>query len=191
MLHISISYKTLLRIAGLLLVAYGLFWVVSALFVQITVVGDQQYAGPLLFWDSGEILAYIFYGLPLLGVPAPGSYFAGFSLPGPLLYVGVGLCLLVLSMRRPRLLYWSLQVLLWSGSMSFWSGLAFLFSELTNQTGINVPGSFALYFWITLACSLVLLAAYRPVVGWLKKFCKLPAMNAPEMEVLSVMRTKG
>src|SRR5690349_20054091 len=148
MLHLSISYKTLFRIAGLLLVLYGLFYVVSAFFVQINVAGDQQYVGPLLFWDSGSILAYIFYGFPLLG----GGFFHEVPLPGPLLYVSIGFCLLAFSTRRPRLLYWSLQVVLWLGNMSFWAGLATLFNRLIDQNWINVPGSFAPFFWITLFC---------------------------------------
>jgi hypothetical protein len=186
MLRLSISYKILIRIAGLLLLLYGLFWVVRALFVQTDVSGDQQYIGPLLFWDSGQILAYIFYGLPLLATPALGGWFHGFVLPGPLLYVGIGLCLLALSTLRPRLTYWSLQVALWLVSMSFWSGLAMAF----NQNGMNIPGSFTPFFWITLVCSLVLLVVYIPVLALLKKLCTLPIISPPEMNVLRVVRTK-
>ena len=165
MLNLSVSYKTLLRITGLLLFLYGFFWVVRALFVQIDVSGDQQYIGPLIFWDSGQILAYIFYGLPLFGEPVLGGWFHGFVLPGPLLYVSVGLCLLALSTLRPWLVYWSLQIALWLVSMSFWAGLAVTF----NQNGIDVPGIFTPFFWITLLCSLVLLAACILMLALLKK----------------------
>ncbi len=186
MLRLSVSYKLLLRIAGLLLLLYGLFWVVSALFVQTDVSGDQHYIGPLLFWDSGQILAYIFYGLPLLANPVLGGWFHGFVLPGPLLYVSIGLFLLTLSTLRPRLAYGSLQMALWLVSMSFWSSLALAF----NQNGIEVPGSFTPFFWITLVCSLVLLATYKPVLAVLKKLCTLPTISPPEMDVLGGVRTK-
>lgn len=187
MLRLSVSYKTLLRIAGLLLLLYGLFLVVSSLLIQTEVSGDQQYIGPLLFWDPGEILSYIFFGFPLLATPFLGGWFHWYFQPGPLLFVSIGLCMLALSTLRPRLAYWSLQLALWLVSMSFWSSLAMAF----NQNGIEIPGSFTPFFWITLVCSLILLAAYKPVLVVLKKLCTLPTIiSPPEMGVLSEVRTK-
>jgi hypothetical protein len=176
----------LLRIAGLLLILFGLFWVVSALFVQTNVIGDQNYSGPTLFWDAGETLAYIFYGLPLLTNSVLGSWFHGIVLPGPLLYVSIGLSLLTLSTLRPHLTYWSLQLALWLVSMSFWAGLAQAF----YQNGFEVPASFAPFFWITLVCSLILLAAYKPVLAVLKKFCTPSLISPPEMDVQGGIRAK-
>ena len=95
--------------------------------------------------------------------------------------------LLLLLYGRPRLAYWSLQLALWLVSMSFWSSLAMAF----NQNGIEIPGSFTPFFWITLVCSLILLAAYKPVLAVLKKLCTLPTTTShPEMDVLSDARTK-
>jgi hypothetical protein len=160
---------------------------VSALLIQTEVSGDQQYIGLLLFWDPGEILAYVFYGFPLLATPFLGGWFHGLVQPGPLLYVSIGLCLLTLSTLHPRLAYWSLQMALWLASMSFWSSLAMAF----NQNGMEIPGSFTPFFWITLVCSLILLAAYKPVLAVLKKLCTLPpTISPPEMDVLSDVRTK-
>ncbi|GCE22321.1 hypothetical protein [Dictyobacter kobayashii] len=65
MLNLSISYKMLVRIVGILLLFYGLFLVFSALLAQTNMSGDQPYSGLLLFWDTGRILSYIFYGFPL------------------------------------------------------------------------------------------------------------------------------
>ena len=170
------------------MILYGLYWVVRALFVQVDVGGDQQYTGPLLFWDAGQILVYIFYGIPLLGNPSLGGYFNGFVLPGPLIYVGIGLFLLALSTLRPRLAYWSLQVTLWLVSMSLWFALAFAPS---NQNGIDIPDSFAPFFWITLVCSLLLLIVYKPVLALLRRFCIQPrAINSSEEHILSVVQTK-
>lgn len=189
MLHLSVSYKTLLRIAGLLLLLYGLYWVIRALFVQIDVGGSVEYSGPVVFWDAGEVLSYIFYGLPLLGNPTLGGFNAHF-VPGPILYVGFGLLLLALSTRWPHVSYWGLQVAFWLGSMSCWGGLAMAF----DTNGFDVPGSFTPFFWITLVCSLLLLAAYLPLLALLRKLNARLAVRPPqqqaEPEVLTIVNTQ-
>ena len=88
--------------------------------------------------DPGEILSYIFFGFPLLATPFLGGWFHWYVQPGPLLFVSIGLCMLVLSTLRPRLAYWSLQLALLLVSMSFWSSLAMAF----NQNGIEIPEQF-------------------------------------------------
>lgn len=176
MLRWSLSYKMLVRLAGIVLLLYGLYWVVLALFTQVDQGGAVQYHGPLLFWDATPIRDYIFFGYPLPDNPALGGWFAGRVMPGPLLYASLGLCLLTLSTLRPRLAYWSLQVVLWLGSMSCWGSLALMFDQ--HGSGQVIPDSITPFFWITLACSLVLLGLYQPVLAGLKKLC-LPATMSP------------
>lgn len=165
MLQKSLSYKSILRIVGIVLLLYGLYWVVRDFTVQVVVVGDQQYSGALIFWDPGEVWTTIFYG--------DGFLFA----PGPLFYVGIGLFLLALTTKRISIAYLTLQVALWLVSMSFWHRSALLL----NVQGIDVPASFAPFFWGTLALSLALLAAYKPIAHLMRKLFDTPAETGPQV----------
>ena len=161
----SLSFKSILRIVGIVLILYGLYWVIRDLTVQTVVGGSEQYSGALIFWDPGEVLTSIFYG--------DGFSFA----PGPLFYVSIGLFLLALTTGRIILAYASLQVVLWFVSMSLWHQSAFAL----NPQGINVPASFTPFFWVTLALSLALLAAYRPVTHLIRKLIGTSLVTGPQI----------
>lgn len=85
MLHRARSSPVLLRLAGIVLL-YGLFWVVRALFAQGDVgrvVYDHE---PMLFWDARASVDNRFFGYPFLANSLLGTWFDGVVLPGPLLY---------------------------------------------------------------------------------------------------------
>jgi hypothetical protein len=167
MLQKSLSYKSILRIVGIVLLLYGLYWVIRDFTAQVVVVGDQQYSGALIFWDPGEVWTTIFYG--------DGFLFA----PGPLFYVGIGLFLLALTTRRIIIAYVSLQVALWLVSMSFWIRSALFL----NPRYVDVPASFTPFFWATLALSLVLLAAYKPITHLMLKLFGTPLETGPRVHI--------
>jgi hypothetical protein len=119
MLNKSVSYKSLLRIVGILFILYGLYLIVRALTSQIEVSGSLQYSGPDLFWDPGEVLTYIFFGgllfaNPILPLPLQFAPFLPQTLmPGPFLSLSVGILCLGLTLTGVRVMYWCLQVALW------------------------------------------------------------------------------
>lgn len=165
MLQKSLSYKSILRIVGIVLLLYGFYWVIRDLTAQTVVEGSEQYSGALIFWNPGEVWTSIFYG--------DGFLFA----PGPLFYVSIGLFLLALTTRRIILTFASLQMVLWLVSMSFWLKSAFVL----NPQGIDVPASFTPFFWGTLVLSLALLAAYKPVTHLLRKLIGTPLETGPQV----------
>ena len=169
MLQKTVSVKSLLRVLGGCFVLYGLYVVVLALTAQIEVGGSYHYTGAVIFNDPNSVRNYLFCGglspgNPLLPVVFGGLNPFGPLTPGPLLWVSLGiLCLSATSTHVP-VMYGCLHIALWLISLSVWFPIFFLMGA-TNYA----PASFAPFWLVTLACSLVLLACYKPVIYSLRK----------------------
>jgi hypothetical protein len=146
MLHKSVSYKALFRVAGLLFIAFGLY---HALSVAFSLAGAGENV-------SGILIAIL------------GLYGGEFPYGGAFIYIGLGLFLLGLGSVRAKLAYWSLQVAVWLIGISLWY-------EQTGVTDVRLVPVFAtpLSFWpqmvITLICSLLLFALYIPLTRLLAR----------------------
>lgn len=158
-----LSYKAILRIVSIGMIAFGLYRAGAIAFTQIMSYGSGAiiYSSPLIANDPGMALTALFYG--------------DWMTPGPFSFVSIGLFGLALSTRRAHLIYWSLQVLLWFGSMSLW----FPVTERMSTNGIDVPASFTPFFVGTLIASVLLLIAYIPVVDLLRKLLGKPTVVNP------------
>lgn len=166
MLDRTVSYKSLLCIIGCCFLLYGIYLIVFALTAQIEAYGDVSYTGPLIFWDPNEVRNYIFCGGLFLGNPVLPHLFItlGPLTPGPLLWVSIGVLCLIVTSKRMNIVYVCLQLALWFISLSVWFPIAFLL-RITSYD----PGTFAPFFFVTLALSLILLACYKPVTHFLRK----------------------
>jgi hypothetical protein len=72
-------------------------------------------------------------------------------------------------------MYWCLQGALWFISVSLWMPI----TMLLNNGEFNVPGSFTPLLLVILALSLVLLAAYKPIIHLLSKLFGLNGRLSP------------
>lgn len=169
MLNKTITYRSLMRFIGTLFVLYGLYLIVCALTAQVIVGGAVQYNGPLLFWNPAEVGSFIFWGgflgaNPILPMPRLVAIHP-YILPGPFLYIGIGiLCLGFMSMRV-KVMYWCLQVAFWCISLSLWLSII----TIVNHGSFSLPDDLTFLFWGTLALSLGLLVAYKPVTSLLRR----------------------
>jgi hypothetical protein len=146
MLNRSLSYKTLLRIGGFVLIVCGFFFAWRTAYEFIG-AGDNV---------TGAVI-------DILG-PFGGSFPSG----GALIYVGLGLFFLGVSSMRVRLAYWSLQLAVWLIGINLWY-------QQNGETNLQLlpllvtPLSFWPQMTITLICSLVLLVLYIPLVRLFRK----------------------
>ncbi|HEX7737731.1 MAG TPA: hypothetical protein VF458_22970, partial [Ktedonobacteraceae bacterium] len=158
----------ILRVVSAALIICGLYLALNVIFARVASIGPATGVitrGSMISMAPGVALTGLFYG--------------AWNMVSPLGFVSLGLSGLALATRRARLVYWSLQVLLWFGSMSVWFMAANFASQFTGQTGIEVPGSFAPFFSATLVLSLVLFAAYVPVVRLLRRLLSRPEVVNP------------
>jgi hypothetical protein len=171
MFNRSVSYKSLLRIAGILFLFYGGYLIARALTAQTVVSGSMEYSGPVIFVFPGEVWMYIFHGGGLDGnaiLPSlhlSGSFLLPFFQPGPLFYVGIGIFLLGFVSMRVKVAYWCSQVTLWFICLSFWHPVWFLLGNDSFASDV-----FASFLLVTLVLSLAFLAIYKPVTYLLRKF---------------------
>lgn len=169
MLQKTVSYKALLRVLGGCFVLYGLYVVVLALPAQIEVVGSYHYTGAMIFVDPEDVRNYLFCGGLFLGNPLLPVVFGSLNpfgplTPGPLLWVSLGILCLSATSTHVHVMYMCLHIALWLISLSVW----FPFFFLMGATNYD-PASFAPFWLVTLAGSLVLLACYKPVLHALSK----------------------
>ncbi len=154
MFNRSISYKVLLRIVGILLITFSLFWTLSVAFPFLG-AGDN-FSGTLLW---------------LLWTRSP--YGISFPIGGVLIYAGLGLLFIGLSSMRVKLVYWLLQLVVWLTGINIWF-------QQNNETDVRLIPPFATpySFWpqmaITLICSLLLFVLYIPVTHLLTKLFEAP-----------------
>ena len=146
MLHKSVPYNALFRVAGLMFIAFGLY---HALSVAFSLAG------------AGEIV-------PGILIAILGLYGGEFPYGGAFIYSGLGLFLLGLGSMRAKIAYWSLQIAVWLVGISLWY-------EQNGATDVRLVPVFAtpLSFWpqmvITLFCSLLLFALYIPLTRLLAR----------------------
>lgn len=146
MLNRSLSYKTLFRIIGFVLIACGFFFALRTA-IQFIGAGDNV---------TGAII-------DILG-PFGGSFPSG----GALIYVALGLFFLGFSSMRAKMTYWSLQLAVWLIGINLWY-------QQNGETDLQLvpllvtPLSFWPQMTITLICSLVLLVLYIPFTRLLRK----------------------
>src|SRR5216684_1848829 len=75
---------------------------------------------------------------------------------GVLLYVALGGLFLGLSSRRLHIVYWSVQVAIWLTGITLWYQHNIAFGLLPQQ-----PWP---WLYLTIACSIILLALYKPIM---------------------------
>lgn len=149
-----ISYKALLRIVGILLIAFSIFWSLSVAFPFLG-AGDNL---------SGTLLWILWTRSPF-GI--------SFPIGGCLIYAGLGLIFICMSFLRVKLVYWSLQFAVWLIGINVWF-------QQNNETDVQLIPPFATpySFWpqmvITLLCSLLLLALYIPLTHLLSRIFEVP-----------------
>lgn len=146
MLHKSLSYIALFRIAGILFVLFGLYHAYTV--AAITLGAGENIPGTLI------------------GILGP---FGGeFPYGAPLIYIALGLFCLGLSSTKARIAYWSLQLAAWLTGINLWY-------QQHGEAVVRLLPPFATptTFWpqmtVTLLCSLLLLALYIPITRLLKK----------------------
>lgn len=105
------------------------------------------------------------------------GYISGLGLGGVLTYIGIGIFLLGLSSGRGRAAYWCLQAATWCVGLNTWYQHAGSWGP--SSLGFIMPTNL-LGFVITLACSLVLLAAYVPIT---RLFSQLLEPNPAEKDL--------
>ncbi|MGB8344205.1 MAG: hypothetical protein WCD86_04935 [Ktedonobacteraceae bacterium] len=135
MLGRSITYRLLLRVAGILL----LLW---ALYVAFQIATQQSYVGDAMLFILGA---------------------------GVLLLAAAAILLLGFSFRHPPVVYWSIQVALWFAGISLWYKF--------NQAFVPWPQN-PLWLIVTVICSVILLALYKPVIHLIRKLA-LPTGGLP------------
>ncbi len=146
MLHKSLPYITLFRIAGILFLIFGLYHV---------------YTVASLLLGSGE-------NIPGTIIAVLGPFGGEFPYGAPLIYIAIGLLCLGLSSARANIAYWSLQFAVWLTGLNLWyqqqSGIA-----VRLLPPLATPTTFWPQMALTLLCSLLLLALYIPITRLLKK----------------------
>jgi hypothetical protein len=146
MLHKSLSYLILFRIAGILFIVLGLYHAYTV--ASMTLGAGENIPGTLI-----DIL---------------GPFGGEFPYGAPLIYIAVGLFFLGLSSTRVKIAYWSLQLAVWLTGINLWY-------QQNGETDVQLLPPFAtpLSFWpqmvITLLCSLLLLALYIPITRLLRR----------------------
>lgn len=162
MLHKSLSYKVLFRVAGVLFLALGLYRAVNIAFSPA---------------ESGNNLSRI-----LLDILGP--YGGEFPYGAAFVYVGLGILFLGLGSMRVRIAYWSLQIAVWLIGISFWY-------EQQSRTAVQLvpPLATPTTFWpqmaITLICSLLLFALYIPLTHLLRKLYAVWDKNEKFKELIT------
>ena len=171
MIQRTVSYKSLVRVVGWCFLVYGIYLIVLVLTAQITALVSVYYSGPIIFWDPMLVRNYLLFGGLFGGnllLPFPvllgGLLTFGPLAPGPLLWVSIGMICLSLTSMRSNVVYVCLQIALWLISLSIWFPILFLLGTTDYE-----PVSFVPLELVTLVCSLVLLAFYKPVTQVLRK----------------------
>lgn len=144
MLNRSITYKGLLRVAGVLLLLWALY---SALRIATEPIGETFADG------SSDVRLQI-------QISFTETLFSIVYFGGGLFSVAAGILLLGLSSGRSSIAYWSIQGAIWLAGISVW--------YRSNGTFNPFPVD-AFWIIVTLLCSLALLALYKPLVYLLRK----------------------
>lgn len=147
MLGRSIAYRLLLRVAGILLLLWALY-VAFQIATQQSYVGDS-YVGLLIQYRFGDAMLFILEA-------------------GVLLLAAAAILLLGFSFRHPPVVYWGIQLAVWLAGISLWYSFNYIFDPLPQDP---------LWLVVTVVCSLVLFALYKPVLSLIRKLV-LPARES-------------
>jgi hypothetical protein len=139
MLNRSITYRSLLRIAG----ALFLLW---AFYQTFRIATIQVYENSNTFWRYQ------------IEVSATDTLF-NIAWYGVLFFVAAGLLLLGLSSRHMHIAYWSVQVTVWLVGVSLWYRSNHEFNPFPLDS---------FWLIVTVICSLGLLALYKPMLRLLR-----------------------
>lgn len=152
MLNKSITYRLLLRVAGILL----LLWTLYMVFQIATEPVHEIFSGGV---SDTRLLIQISVGVTIFNILYAGVLFLA----------AAGVLLLGFSFRHPRVAYWCIQVALWFAGISLWYKFSQFFDPLPQDP---------LWLIITVICSFLLLALYKPVMGLISKLV-LPKRKRP------------
>lgn len=143
MLGRTITYRLLLRAAGILLLLWALY-LVFQIATEPTYAyypGGSTFSGPLIQYSFNDTIFNILWEEVLL--PA-----------------AISVLLLGFSFRYPLVAYWSSQLALWLAGISLW----YRFNNIFNPWPQN-----PLWLVVTVICSALLFALYKPVMRLIRK----------------------
>ena len=146
MLGKSITFKTLLRVVGVLC----LLWVLYNIFrIALMPVTTGNYDAP----QKSFYLIQTDWPIALFLMTYAGLHW----------FLAAAVLLLSFSFERVRVAYWSIQVSLWIVGLSIW--------YLVNNTFDPWPEN-PTWLLLTILCSIVLLALYIPLISLLTKIMR-------------------
>lgn len=174
MLSKTITYKTLILVFGLFFIALGIYCFCAVAFMHTEAIGGSgpNYSGPMIGKSVPQTILWALWYRNFHGVYG-----------GPLIYAGLGILLVCFSSRKPKVAYWSLQVALWLIGINLWY----------QYGGYSMGGIIPLLvtpqsLWplmvVIFVISLVLIAAYIPVLRFLNRFLGQP--KTTETEIASI-----
>jgi hypothetical protein len=139
MLSKLITYRLLLRVAGILLLLWALYIALQIATLQ-TYVGDSYVGLQIQYSFRLTILFILQTGVPLLAA--------------------VAVLLLGFSFRHPTIAYWSVQLAIWLAGISLWYRFNYIFNPLPQNP---------LWLIVTVLCSMLMFVLYKPVMGLIRK----------------------
>jgi len=148
MLGRAITYRLLLRVAGILL----LLW---ALYIAFQIATQRSYVGDTYV---GQQIQYSFQLTMFFILDA-----------GVLFLVAATVLLLGFSLRRPRVVYWSIQLAVWLAGISLWYKFNYTFNPWPQNP---------LWLIVTVICSALLFALYKPILYLIRKLVIPPRNSA-------------
>lgn len=158
MLNRSITYRGLLRVAGVLLLLWALY---AAFRIAIEPIGETFADG------SSDVRLQI-------QISFTDTLFSIVYFGGVLFFVAAGILFFGLSSRRSSIAYWSIQGAVWLTGISLWYRTNGIFNPFPTHS-----------FWImvTLLCSLALLILYKPLVYLLRMLLMATGKGKTSTEV--------
>ncbi len=135
MLNRSITYRSLLRFAGVLCLLWALYSAIGIATTHIYENSDTFWRYQIQISITDTLFNIVFYGV--------------------LFFVAAGLLLLGLSSRHVHITYWSIQVTVWFVGISLW---------YRSNSEFNPFPLDSFWLIVTVICSLALLVVYIPMV---------------------------
>lgn len=165
MLRKTITYKSLIRIIGILFMLLSVYCFCSVALNHTEAIenGVTIYSGP----EIGESVSRTILDVLWL---RGGYYGSLFSWGGTLTYMGIGILLVGLSTMKTKVAYWTLQAAIWLIGINLW--YQYGGGGVSNSIISFLVTPLSLWPWmiIVLAISFVLMATYIPVVRLLNRF---------------------
>ena len=146
MLSKNITFKTLLRVVGVLCLLWALYNIFRIALMPTT----ETYP------DSSQQTFYLIQSdwlIALFLMAHEGLHW----------FLAAAVLLLSFSFERVRVAYWSMQVSLWLVGLSIWYFVSNAFDQWPQNP---------MWLLITILCSIVLLALYKPITFLLKKIMR-------------------